>query len=214
MPQLSSRPPGALRFAVIALALLPALGVLVATRDAFAAAVALALGPVTAGGAWAMAHRTILARAERLAAAADRLAAGDLAARRGLRRAGLGRLGRAVDALADSAEALARRAHLLEAAPAAIVALDLDGRVTHANAAALALLDVAAGAVHGRPLHELLHGAAPDHDAGACPLLAAAGGRTASEQNDAAELRWTAAPVRAGGQVEAIAVLLERRDRV
>jgi len=217
MPHLSTHPPAALRTAVIALALLPALGVLAATRDAFAAAVALALGPVTAGGAWAMAHRTLLARAERLSAAADRLAAGDLAARPGLRTAGLGRLGRAVGALADSAEALGRRSRLFEAAPSAIVALDLDGRVTHANAAALALLDVAAGALHGRALHDLLHGPAPDHARGDCPILgaaaaaAAADGAPASARPEPGGLAWIATPVHADGRVEAIAVVLAPR---
>lgn len=172
MPQRSTHPPRGIRAGVVALALLPAFGVLVATQDALAAAVALALGPLAAGGAWAMAHRTILARTEQLAATADRIAAGDLAARVGLRRAGLGRLGRAVDSLAQSAEALGRRSRLMEAAPAAILALDLEGRVTHANAAALAVLRVPAGALHGRLLHDVLHGHSCEHAADACPLVA------------------------------------------
>src|SRR5689334_20389844 len=106
MPSSSTRPPRALRAATIALALLPAAGVLVATGDALASAIALALGPLAAGGAWALAHRTIGGRLERLADAADAIASGDLHGRAGLRREGLGRVGRALDAVATAHEEL------------------------------------------------------------------------------------------------------------
>ena len=105
-----------IRLPVVAAALLPAAGALAVTGDPLAVAVALALGPIAAGVSWAVAHRTIAARDERLAAAADRLAAGDLAARAELRRGGAGRIGRALDAVAARLVELERQARPREAA--------------------------------------------------------------------------------------------------
>jgi PAS domain S-box-containing protein len=173
------------RVALVALALLPAAGVLLVTGDLVAASVALALGPVAAGGAWAAAHRTVAARDERLAHAADRIAAGDPGAREGLRRGGLGRVGRALDALGERVEELSRRGQLLEAAAEGTVALDHEGRVVFANPAAAALLGAIRADLYGELLHDVVHRGGAGHAAAVCPLLDAAHERRARRGEDA-----------------------------
>jgi PAS domain-containing protein len=147
-----------LRVLLAAAAALPAAGVLALTRDAGAAAAALALGAASTWLAWAAANRALASRVERLAAAADRIAAGDDAARAGLRRAGLGRLGRALDLLAAAHAARLREVALLDLASDGLVVLDAGGRVVYANAAAERLLGAARAELEGRELEERARG--------------------------------------------------------
>ena len=75
---------------------------------------------------------------------------------------------------------------LLDAVADGICGLDRKGRVTFANPAAARLLGAAADALTGKPVHELLHGAAPaDRACGKdCPLRKAAGPSSGANGED------------------------------
>jgi PAS domain S-box-containing protein len=205
--------PSLLQTLVVALALLPAAGVLLAGGGPVAVALALALGPIAAGGGWALAHRTIASRLEQLAEAADALAAGDLSVRERLRRGGLGRAGRGLETLAVRVEELSRREALLEGSGQAIVGVDAAGRVTFANAAAGALLGDDPLALQGRSVHDVVHRDGT-HAAAACPLLRPAhDGRTrrgedafARAGGDSVAVEYAVSPVVAGGRPAGIAI--------
>jgi PAS domain S-box-containing protein len=112
--------------------------------------------------AWAVSEFTLVRRLRRLAAAAARLARGDLRARAGLdaRSDDIGRLGAAFDDMASALEALTRENRLiLESAPIGILGLTPSGQITSVNPAACSILGYATGELLGRDAKMLM---APD----------------------------------------------------
>lgn len=196
-----------------------------ATRSAFLLAV---VGLTVAGALVTVLARRTVDPVTHLTAAAERVAAGDLAARVRVERDDeVGRLATAFDGmtaslvvrdrdLRASLEVQAALRDQLEAVTAsmgeALLATDPDGRVTTVNPAAATLLEVrAASELVGRPLAEVLHGRAE----GGGDLLTALAASRAVRADGASAVRGelegsgrvveaTAAPLapaRAGGPV-------------
>lgn len=133
--------------------------------------------------------RDVLGPVDRLAAAADRMARGDLSRRIDVsRRDELGRAATAFDRMADELQALIRRNQaILEAAAEGILGLDHAGRIAFANPAAAGMLGLTVDALIGRLPHDIVHQAGADtpaHRIEDCPILRGLAGGVAYQADD------------------------------
>lgn len=89
---------------------------------------------------------------------------------------------------------------ILEATGDAVLGVDLEGRVITMNAAGVPLLGWWSEEVRGRPVHDVLHGRAPEgqgHDPGDCPLQTGVRGGEAKDEADTVVWNRRGEPIRA-----------------